>query len=344
VINNQPIATDRLAEVKVYAAKHKTDDVRLSSSSGGIFTAISDWYLSRGGIVYGAAFDSALKLRHSRATTSIGRDNFRGSKYLQSELSDVFVSVRADLQSGKDVMFVGTPCQCSGLSRYLGKDYPKLLNCDFVCHGVPSPKIFYDYLVYVSRKFRSEITAVSFREKVVGWHRPVFCVTLQNSQKRILFNDDQYCRLFGEHLVLRPSCHKCQFTNFNRPSDITMGDFWSIPEFNRKFDDDKGTSLVLVNTEKGRRVFDGVSGDIVSMESTCVACLQPNLTRPSKPSSDVGQFWKDYQQYGFEYVCSKYVPQRFMAWEKVRIIILLKKYGLLGLFCKVRGLFAAINP
>lgn len=321
---------DRLQKPDAYAVKHKSDDVRMNSSSGGIFTALSDFVLEQGGIVYGAAFDENFKVCHQRATTPKERDRFRGSKYVQSNLKRCFQEVKNDLRSGNNVLFSGTPCQTSGLKNYLAnQDTKKLITVDLVCHGTPSPIVFHDYLSTIQLKNQSGICSVNFRYKPSGGHAQAMAIGFKNG-KFYESNaiDDTYYRLFLPNIILRDSCYQCRFANLQRPSDFTMGDFWGIEKSMPEFEDEKGVSLLLVNTEKGRRIFDDIQDTLIFRPSDISCCLQPNLVGPSIMPPQSGSFWEDYLKHGFSYVAKKYADAGIKGTIKSEIKKILKCMGL----------------
>jgi coenzyme F420-reducing hydrogenase beta subunit len=295
-------------EPDVYAAKHKSDEVRMNSSSGGMFTAISDYVIDSGGVVYGAAFDEDFKVCHICAVTKYERDQFRGSKYVQSDLDCCFQEIKEKLENGISVLFSGTPCQVEGLNKYLrGVEISQLMTVDNVCHGTPSPKIFTQYLDKIKSQYNSNIKWINFRYKLLGWRSQAINISLENGQEYIsTASEDPFYRLFLPNIILRDSCYQCIFTNVHRPSDITLGDFWGIEESLPDFEDEKGVSLVLVNTEKGRKIFNNLTGVLDIRKSDLQSCLQPNLKGPSVASPKMEQFWIEYQKYGFEYALSKY--------------------------------------
>lgn len=300
------IAVQSLPEPAIYAVKHRDSMVLRASSSGGAFTAISDYILTKGGIVYGAAFDKHLIVRHVRCDTAVERDRLRGSKYVQSDLGDVFLSVKADLDSKRDVLFSGTPCQTAGLYAYLGKAYCNLLCCDLVCHGVPSPRIFKDYVNTLDGGIKNNISQINFRDKISGWSNFSFSLVIAGKKKSVRFGKDPYCSLFSDHLILRPACHNCKFTSYIRPSDITLADFWGIYSSRPGFADENGVSLVLINTEKGQALFEAIKSKICYERSNKTECSQPNLVRPTFKPANLDCFWRDYSRKGFDYVVYKY--------------------------------------
>lgn len=327
---------------EVYAVKHKSDKVRITSTSGGMFTAISDKILEQDGLVYGAAFDKEFNLIHSKAESEIERNLFKGSKYIQSDLLNSFKEIKVYLLEGKIVLFTGTPCQNAGLYSYLinsGVDIDKLYLCDIVCHGTPSPLIWREYINFIFKKYKKTIKEYYFRYKPKGW-RGMNVYIKFNDGSSLYNNSDAllYTKIFYSHFATRPSCHSCKFTNLNRPSDITIADFWGIERTMPEFDDNKGISLVLINSEKGKKLFEEVKSNIVFIKSDTKECLQPNLYRPSYQSPIRIKFWKDYQNKGFIYVLKKYADYGFNA--KIRncirkvIRLLLEKVGLLSIVKK----------
>ena len=292
-----------LPKPDAYAARHKDMDEIMKSRSGAAFVAISDYILEQGGVVYGAGYKDHFRVTHKRATTKEERDEFRGSKYVQSDLTGVFHQVKEDLKNGLTVLFSGTPCQTSGLNSYVGKRLREnLVLIDIVCHGVPGPYIWRDYLAYIERKQGDTITMVNFRDKErFGWkaHKETF--TFGGGYQM------NFTYVFYQHIMFRHSCGKCHFCNTTRPSDITIADFWgwekTDPEFNK---DNKGCSLVLVNTPKGREIFEAVKDKLNTIPAELDNCLQPNLQHPSVIHPKRMQFEKDYVKHGFKYVMCKY--------------------------------------
>lgn len=294
----------------VYAVKHKLDEVRLLSSSGGMFTAMSDWIINKGGLVFGAAFDEKFNVIHKSAETLNERDKFRGSKYVQSDLKETFGEVKDQLILGKMVLFTGTPCQTDGLKSYLVSSKissERLYLCDIVCHGTPSPLMWKEHIKLSEKKCKSEMHTYNCRSKIKGWHGHNELSVFKNGKIDYSSNLSQkHKELFYAHLILRPSCHNCKYTNFNRETDITIADFWGIEKTMKEYDDNKGISLVLVNTEKGKEIFRNCSENLDYRISNTVDCSQPNLQKPSVPSPKRGEFWCDYYENGYIYIAKKY--------------------------------------
>ena len=295
-----------LSEPQIYAARHKDMHEIETSRSGAAFIAISDYVLEQGGVVYGAGYAEHFRVVHKRATNKEERNEFKGSKYVQSDLRDIFPQVKADLKQGLIVLFSGTPCQTAGLASYIGKRLrEKLILVDIVCHGVPAPYIWRDYLTYLEKKYKQPIVEVNFRDKSrVGWNGHIESFVFQDGSKKE-FNT--YTYLFYRHIMLRPSCSKCHYTNFNRPSDFTLADYWGweklSPDFNK---DNKGCSLLFVNSEKGLEIFEKRKEELDYLPTTQELCIQPNLQQPSHFDKQWADFEKLYEKQGFAAVAKRY--------------------------------------
>lgn len=288
-----------LPEPIAYGARHQDIDEVMRSRSGAVFVAVSDYILENGGVIYGAGYTDHFRVVHKRATTKEGRDEFRGSKYVQSDMNTVFRQVKKDLKEGLTVLFSGTPCQTSGLNSYVGnKLRENLILIDLVCHGVPGPYLWRDYIAYLEKKEGASIIWVNFRDKEqFGWeaHRETF-----------KFNGGGkmwYTKSFYQHIMFRHSCGNCHFCNTKRPSDITIADFWGWQKQDSNINsDNKGLNLVLVNTPKGREIFEAIKDKLEVIDASPEAYLQPNLRQPSRIHKKRMKFERDYINKGFEYV------------------------------------------
>jgi len=287
--------------LNVYAAKNPNEEIRKESSSGGMFTLLAEHVINEGGVVFGARFNADWEVVHDYTETIQGLAAFRGSKYVQSEIGDMYIKARYFLSTGRTVLFSGTPCQIAGLKAFLQKDYDNLLTVDLVCHGVPSPLVWKKYLeeviskiisttppntriVVFDIKFRDKIygwkplltfsisfivdksmdikniSIIKFRDKRHGWGKNHFTITsFDKDKKTVTFiensNINSFMKGFLQNLYLRPSCYNCQAKSFRSGSDITIADYWGIQNVLPEFDDEKGVSLVMVNTEKGREIY-----------------------------------------------------------------------------------------
>ena len=230
--------------ISIYAAKNTNESVRLVSSSGGIFSVLAEQIIEMEGVVFGALFNEKWEVYHGYVDNKQDLKRMYGSKYVQSRINNSFIDARRFLREGKFVLFSGTACQIYALKRFLGKDYPKLLTVDVICHGVPSPKVWKRYLEEISHG--RIIKSIKFRDKVTGWKNYSSIVEYENTQSDCLRN---FMSLFLSNYILRPSCHSCLFKNGRCTSDITLGDFWGINLILLDFHDDKGISVVLMNRE-----------------------------------------------------------------------------------------------
>ena len=254
--------------LKVYAAMNQNEEIRLQSSSGGVFTLLAEEVIKEGGVVFGAKFDEKWEVKHDFTETIDGLSAFRGSKYVQSRMEDNYQKAESFLKQNRKVLFCGTPCQVAGLKRFLRKEYDKLLTVDFVCHGVPSPGVWRQYLEETIvrmcdknsvssdpiSKDNAHVESISFRNKRTGWKKYSFALTLSATTRSgakntvslsEVFFKNTFMKGFLADLYLRPSCYACPAKCGKSGSDITMGDLWGAPSIIGHEDDDKGTSLVL---------------------------------------------------------------------------------------------------
>lgn len=256
---------------RVLAAQLKDIALLQQSSSGGVFSAIGVEIIRRSGVVYGASFNSTQKLSHLRVETIEGLEALRGSKYLQSNLSDCFISIKKDLKEGRWVYFVGTPCQVAGLKLFLRHEYATLLTSDVVCHGTPSQAVFDCVIKQIEKRNKGIVQKYSFRDKsVLGWNCASSSSLIRNSKngtiKVLQYSSAMraYFKAFiGGHLM-RYSCYQCPFTTEQRCSDITLADFWGLPRQQFKyFNVLKGVSLVMINTVNGESFWNDISKELV---------------------------------------------------------------------------------
>ena len=289
---------------KVYAVQHKDEEIRAKSRSGGIFTALSDEVLEHRGVVYGCVLNEDFKAVHVRAEDKKDRDQMRSSKYIQSKMGDVFKNIKMDLESGREVLFSGTSCQVAGLKGFLGRDYKNLLCVDIVCHGVPSPKVWEQYLTWQEKKNGLKVQSVDFRNKKdYGWRDHKETLYFENGQKT---SSTVFTTLFYGHSILRPSCYECPFKNVMHPGDITIADYWGIEKAAPEFNDNKGVSLVLINNEKGARAFETVKEQLRWKATRLEDSMQPPLKAPFPEPENRKQFWSDFGSRNFDYISQKY--------------------------------------
>lgn len=307
---------------RVFACWHIDKNIRRQSTSGGAFTALAEDIIRQCGNVYGAAFDGFPKVSHVCVDSIEGLRRFQGSKYVQSEIGRTFSAVKSDIQKGRRVLFSGTPCQVAGLYAFLGKRHEELLTTvDLVCHGVPSPMVFKDYVQWVERKTNAAIDEYHFRDKDIGWY--LHSTKIKFSNGRWItenFFKNPYFRGFLRNYFLRQSCHSCQYAGLNRPADITLADFWGYQgkrKDGQDRDEDKGVSMVMLNTRAGAALFDSVKNSLIVWERSLDEAVRgnPALVEPFQPSPLREQFWTDYQSMPFDTVVAKYMqPDKLTGW------------------------------
>lgn len=252
------------AKVKLFAAHLKKLDSMKKSSSGGVFYEIAHEVIDKNGVVYGAAFSKDFSVEHIRTSNFEDLEKLRGSKYVQSKMGNTFSNVKNDLLRGLQVLFSGTPCQVAGLKKFLGIDYPNLLTIDVVCHGVPAAKLWMKYLSEVSGEFGSKISSVNFRSKEINWQNPQMIISFNNNNRiSSTVYDNPYGHAFLKNIILQEMCYSCQYNAFRNHSDITLGDFWGYANELKDEDFSSGLSLIIVNTDQGQSVLEGIKDKIV---------------------------------------------------------------------------------
>ena len=285
-----------------YAAWNRDDKVRRDSTSGGAFTALAEYVLEGGGVVYGAALDGKQHLRHVACFRKEDLWRLRGAKYVQSDLNGIYREIREMLKQ-RQVLFSGTPCQVDGLYRFLGSRPENLTTCDLVCHGVPSPAVWEDMARSMEQRKGKELQTVRFRNKVAGWQDSHFTTVYGDGtvDTAPLFNTE-FGRAFGRSLFLRPSCHQCAYTNLNRPGDFTLGDLWGLKPEEFPEEQKKGISLLLINTEHGSHVFDQLPLSRQAFPVERAVMGNPRLAFPIAQPPERSAFFAAYTLQPFEEV------------------------------------------
>lgn len=311
---------------QVYAVKSKSEEIRSTSTSGGVFATFAKKILLEGGVVFGVAFDEDLKAVHTGVESMDGLWKLQGSKYTQSDIGSSYSKTKDFLKAGRKVLFSGTPCQINGLQAYLGKNTDSLYTCDSVCHGVPSPQVFELYKRHLEKVHGSAIESFLFRDKSKGWKSYHVAVSFRNGKKvRIHFKEDPYMIGFIKSLYLRPSCHGCKYASVSRNSDITLADFWGIEKFLPQLDDDKGISLILVNSEKGAQLLQSCGNDLEIHRSDIpsASAENPSLEGPSRPDRRRGKFFAEMRAADGDF---SVLHRKFLR-PPSKGELLLKKYG-----------------
>lgn len=260
--NDKELITSR-----AFAAYNKNNDELLHSSSGGIFSLLAKQVLINNGVVFGAAYCEDFVVKHVAVKSQEDIAKLRGSKYVQSDIQESYQLAEKFLKENVEVLFSGTPCQIEGLLSYLGDDYKNLITIDLICSGVPSPKLWKEYIDYREDKLHSKISQINLRYKKYGWQEYVALFNYENGKQYTKTRfEDPFMRAFRDGYSLRPSCYNCQFKTVERNSDITLADFWGIETVMPDINNHSGTSMVFVNTEQGERLFSSISNDIISAE------------------------------------------------------------------------------
>ena len=313
-------------KVKVYAAKNRDECVLKKSSSGGISNALGKKIIDVGGIVYGVIYDENHRVIVKRSETKKDLDRLYGSKYVQADLQNTFKEVHDDLRNNKVVLFIATSCYVAGLKSFLINkkcNIDNLYTVDLVCHGVPSPKIFSDYINYLREKY--DFDHFEFRTKELPWgygSKNYGCTIFLKNNKKIVDSTDArlFLNIFFSNYCLRPCCYKCAFSKIEKPADMTIADYWGVANEHPDFFDEKGVSAVIIHTDKGEKLFNDTK-DIIAIKSSInkVKNKQPNLDKPSGIKNDRDLFWKTYEDMGFKYVCKKYFGLNFKTLLKSNI-------------------------
>lgn len=260
-----PRKNERFKSPDVFAAWNKDPEVRIESTSGGVFSALAETVIKNGGYVCGAVYSEGFYIQHSVTCSDTDIIRLRQSKYAQSDIGLVFREIQELLNAGKTVLFCGTPCQNAGLQSFLRKEYDNLFCCDFICRGVVSPKVYQHFLDAIATKYHSTIKKIHFKNKDYGWNGFTTKIYLENG-KEYQFDryNDYYMRGYLKYnLYLRPSCHECEYKRFPREADLSLGDFWGIGNYKAELDENKGTSVILVNSTKGMQLLEACKDDLV---------------------------------------------------------------------------------
>ncbi len=311
-----------------YGGWHTDEAILGQSSSGGAFSLFAERIIEMGGVVYGCAVNQKAEVFHQGVRSKEELQRLRKSKYVQSTLGNVFKEIEEALKKGSLVLFAGTPCECEAIYGYLARPYDNLYLCDFICHGVPSPKVFRDWVGFLEDKYHDTFQNISFRIKDAGWHssglqsgtRTFFA---KRTRTHIPAFFDKFMNGFLENIYLRPSCHECRFKGERIHTDITIADFWGIKKLDKTMSHRKGTSLVLINSEKGKRLFDMSCASFHCRQYEPEKALRYNVSyfRSAPEHPERAAFFEDYFQRGIAYAMKKYTQ----PWHWVLYMLLYRK-------------------
>lgn len=262
-------------------AQARNSEIRMESSSGGLFTVFAQKIIEMGGVVCAAALCEDMVVRHTFAKSEEELVRLRKTKYTQSQIGDSYRIVRKNLKQGTTVLFAGTPCQCAGLIRMLDKPYDNLYTASLVCYGVPSPKVFANYVKYLGKKHGGKVRDFSFRDKRMHDNGHTVSYVSDCEYSHSLYADP-FNKLYFRNHILRPSCFACEFCTTERNMDITLGDFWGLEKVRPELDDGDGTSLVILHSEKAALLWKSVEKETLFFHCEREDVLQPRLLEPVK--------------------------------------------------------------
>lgn len=306
--------------IETYAAICKNEVIRNESSSGGVFTLLATNIINRGGVVFGATYDKSWNVIHSYTQSVTELWKFRGSKYVQSDIKDSYIIAENFLKNGYKVLFTGTPCQISGLKHFLNKDYENLICVDVSCHGVPSPKVWMQYLnhLFIKKKILpKDIHNIYFREKSNGW--VCFNFAIKDLKGNFIYKEPHsknlFMKAFLSNLILRPSCYKCPFKQGKSNSDLTIADYWKGWEIFPQIHDNKGISLVLVNSNKGVSLYESLKNELISFTTEYKHALKTNhgLQEIEYTNKHRDTFFRLINEKNIEGLIKKYTKQQWSA-------------------------------
>lgn len=316
--------------LRIVACKNTNEEQRYNSSSGGVFCLIAGIIIKRGGVVFGAMFDSDWNVVHTYAESMEDIIPFQGSKYSQSRIGESYIKVKGFLEKGRDVLFSGTPCQIAGLKSYLRKEYENLLTIEIICHGVPSPKIWQDYLTYLRRtravaigknsgfspsNYVPFIESISFRDKREGWAKYGLAVRFSSDHSEAstissssinapskpneiyeCHKNNLYMQAFISNAILRPICFLCPFKSGKSCADISLGDFWTIDSYAPEINDDKGVTIVYALSERGSAFLDIISAEKKELNNK--VNYNSSFYNSAAIKYPVSKFWDNYKKEG----------------------------------------------
>lgn len=297
---------------QAYAAIYDNDTVRMASSSGGIFTLIAQSVLEKGGVVFGAAITEQMQVAHICVERSEDLAALRGSKYVRSQLGNTYAQAKEILETGRPVLFTGTPCQIAGLRQYLQKDYENLLCQDLICHGAPMAKIWSTYLRFRENQAGTRAVSVNFRDKRSGWNNYSFTITFDNGTEYTqVFNKDPYMLSFLGDLSLGSACYQCKHKGMERQADITLADFWGAQCLMPQMFDDKGTSLLFVSSEKGKALLEQLQPQLTLLETDTEKAVAWNtaMIRSAAMPKNRDRFLQEVNDENFETLATQLYPR-----------------------------------
>lgn len=300
---------------KVYGGYHKNIAIRFDSTSGGVFSALANTMYKQGGYVSGAVFNEDWSVSNFISNNKKDLSRLRSSKYVESNAEGLYKEIKRLLRDGEKVLACGSPCQMAALRTFLGKDYENLIIVDFLCRATNSPKAYRKYLDMLEEQFGGKIVYIKAKNKDHGWRSLARKVVFDNG--KVYYgegHDDHYRRGYHWNYFERPCCYECKFKGLPRIADITMADFWGIENIDKSLDGNLGTSMVLINTDKGQQFFDTVKGKLEMKEFDARAAFRSNYSVimgnccPEPEGYNREQIFKDMDTMRFDEVANKWWP------------------------------------
>lgn len=310
--------------------QHKNIEVCKQSTAGGAFTAIAEYVINNNGIVYGVELEENLDVKHISVEKNSELYKFRNSKYVQSKVGNTYREIKVQLENGRMVCFSGTPCQVEGLKSYLNKEYNNLISVDVVCRAVPSPGVWKRYIDMEQAK-NGKIQSVKFRDKKLGYQYSTMVLKFQNGkEERGGIEDQPWLRMFFSGMIIRPSCTECHFRNPQRKSDFTIWDCFNSYYLDKKMDESKGVTRMLIHSKKGADIFEKIKDSFIYTEINTAVSIRgvSEMEKSPKPDIRKTEFYRELQELNMNVLVEKYFPITYKTRIKILLRKLLNKLGL----------------
>ncbi len=327
---------DDTSNIKCYGAYNKNNDIKKNSTSGGFFSALAEKIIDKNGVVYGAKFDKDFNVIHYGTDKIEKLQAFRGSKYVKSELDKIFTEIKEILEQNRLVLFSGTPCEVYGLKAFLQKDYENLICAEVICHGVPSPLYYKKYRESKIKKYKSNITKLSFREKTYGYSSSTMTIKFENGKKYSRGHEsDEMIKAFMRGYCSRESCYDCRFKSFGTVGDFKIGDLWNVEGYlGEEFKD--GATLVITCSSKAEKILEELKDKIGIKEinkekaeyyngNGGTSMILHSANRPNERDT----FLKDTSTMDFKNLRNKYLKMTYKEYAKMKLKPILYKMKLL---------------
>ena len=305
-----------------YMARLTDKEELKKSTSGGMFYALAKYVIDNKGEVFGAEYDKNMHVRHNHYSKLSDLVKLRGTKYVRSNVFDSYNEVKTILNDGRLVLFSGTPCQCNALKLFLEKEYDNLITCDIICHSNPSQKIFSSFIEAIEKKYNSKVIKYYDRPKQLGWRWKNSIIVLQNNK---VIKNGVYTRAFLSGIMSRPSCYYCKFADGNRVTDFTIGDMWGIEHINKEYNDNLGLSLLFINSDKAKLIFNKIKPSLECKKIDKNEALKYNHHKSISVNKNREKFFSNFDNKKVIYKLKKYSNQFLILKVFLRLKSKLKK-------------------